>query len=351
MRWLRSWTTRHSPRSSIGSTVAVPGRIELLTTLFDYKNGVAAGNTAHFETERAVFHRDHPTDTPPPPRIHLEDVHVEFTGRQGNRTVLQDINLSIHAGEFVCLVGPSGCGKSTLLNLIAGLLPATRGRVYKDGVPLRGAGPDRAVIFQEAALFPWLTAAQNVEFALKSIKNRNERRARAREHLQSVHLVRFADYRPHELSGGMRHRVAIARALALEPDVLLMDEPFAALDAQTRDLLLVEVQRIWLETGKTVVFVTHNIQEAVTLGDRVVCMGVRPGCIKQDILVKLDHPRREDSADVAWIAQQVRSHLREEIAKIVQEESDYAERHPPRRREAPAADTLDAGPGVMGDGI
>ncbi|HLJ57809.1 MAG TPA: ABC transporter ATP-binding protein, partial [Chthonomonadaceae bacterium] len=192
-------------------------------------------------------------------KLRLDGISVDFESRQGRVEALKDVDLTIYPGEFVCLVGPSGCGKSTLLNIMAGLMRPGRGVALKDGRQITAAGPDRAVIFQEAALFPWLNAVQNVEFALRRIRDRRERRRRAMDHLQTVHLGRFARSYPHELSGGMRQRVAIARALALDPDVLLMDEPFAALDAQTRDLLIDEVQRIWLATRKTVVFVTHNV--------------------------------------------------------------------------------------------
>lgn len=285
-------------------------------------------------------------------KISLRGVNVKFTSKAGARSVLEGVDLNIKAGEFVCLVGPSGCGKSTLLNVIAGLYKADTGTVLKDGVPITGPGPDRAVIFQEAALFPWLTAVQNVEFALKaSIKNKQERRAKAMEYLGTVHLARFAASHPHELSGGMRQRVAIARALALNPDILLMDEPFAALDAQTRDILLLEVQRIWHETGKTILFVTHNVLEAVALGDRVLCMGTRPGCINQEISVTLPRPRVMEEPETARLAKRIMTHLRDEIAKIVQEESDYAARElalagdgDTDRLRNPAANT-------MGDGI
>jgi len=287
-----------------------------------------------------------------PVKLRLEGVGVRFTTRQGSLTALEDVNLTIHAGEFVCLVGPSGCGKSTLLNIFAGLLRPDTGQVFKDDRPIAGAGPDRAVIFQEGALFPWLTAVQNVEFALKkSIKNRQERRARAMEQLQRVHLSRFAEAHPHELSGGMRQRIAIARALAMDPDVLLMDEPFAALDAYTRDLLLDEVQQIWLETRKTIVFVTHNVMEAVTLGDRVVCMGIRPGRIKQELPITLARPRAMENTDTARIAQRILENLQDEIAKIVREESDYAEAERTNRRAGDTGRVLDPHSGTMGDGI
>ncbi len=258
-------------------------------------------------------------------KIRLEHISKTFTSREGNAAVLSDVSLTINPGEFVCLVGPSGCGKSTLLNIIAGLLKQDAGSARMDGSDIIGAGPERAVIFQEAGLFPWLTAVQNVDFALNRVKNKKQRRELARQHLQTVQLSRFSDLYPHELSGGMKQRVAIARALALEPDVLLMDEPFAALDAQTRNLLIDEIQRIWLETKKTVVFVTHNVMEAVTLADRVICMGARPGCIKEELLIDLPRPRVLESPETARFAQIIMKSLQDEILKTVQEESDHAE--------------------------
>jgi NitT/TauT family transport system ATP-binding protein len=308
--------------------------------------------TAKPKTEATMAQNGHRGAGDAPAKIRLEDVSVTFASRLGQVSALRGVTLAIQPGEFVCLVGPSGCGKSTLLNLIAGLLRADTGTVYKDERPIDGAGPDRAVIFQEAALFPWLTAAQNVEFALKPIvRNRRERRVRALEQLQRVHLSRFAHSYPHELSGGMRQRVAIARALAMDPDILLMDEPFAALDAQTRDLLIEEVQRIWLETRKTVVFVTHNVMEAVTLGDRVLCMGTRPGCIKQELPIRLARPRVVEDPNTARLAAHIVENLRDEIAKIVQEESDLAEADWKRSREGNARGVLSPDTGVMGDGI
>lgn len=287
----------------------------------------------------------------PAAKIALSGIQVSFAARSGRVNALSDINLSIGAGEFVCLVGPSGCGKSTLLNIVAGLIRPDSGQVTMDGRAITAPGPDRAVIFQEAALFPWLTAVQNVEFALKSIRNRKERRSAAMERLQMVHLGRFAGSYPHELSGGMRQRVAIARALALDPDVLLMDEPFASLDSQTRDMLIEEVQRLWLETRKTVIFVTHNVMEAVTLADRVVCMGARPGCIKAELNVYLDRPRKIESPDTARIANLILGHLRDEIAKIAQEESDYAEADRARHGDDHTDRVLYPTAGSMGDGI
>jgi NitT/TauT family transport system ATP-binding protein len=285
------------------------------------------------------------------PKIDIQNVSVSFTTKQGALAVLQGVDLTIRAGEFVCLVGPSGCGKSTLLSVIAGLQRADSGSVLKDGKTIEGPGPDRAVIFQESALFPWLSAVQNVEFALKSIKDKRERRAKAMEHLGAVHLARFADSHPHELSGGMRQRVAIARALALNPDILLMDEPFAALDAQTRDILLLEVQRIWQQTGKTIVFVTHNVLEAVALGDRVLCMGIRPGRIKQEIHVDLARPRQVEDPETARLAKRIMTHLRDEIDKIIREESDYAEREFTLTGPGDSDSIRDSIANTMGDGI
>jgi NitT/TauT family transport system ATP-binding protein len=284
-------------------------------------------------------------------KLRLQGINMSFASRQGRVEALKDVDLTIYPGEFVCLVGPSGCGKSTLLNIIAGLIRPDSGEALKDGKPITGAGPDRAVIFQDAALFPWLTAVQNVEFALKHIRDKRERRQRAMDHLQTVHLGRFASSHPHELSGGMRQRVAIARALALDPDVLLMDEPFAALDAQTRDLLIDEVQRIWLAMRKTVVFVTHNVLEAVTLADRVICMGARPGCIKEELPVNLARPREVESPDTARIARTILNSLQDEIAKIAQEESDYAEADRARNGDVNTGRILHPTSGTMGDGI
>ena len=300
----------------------------------------------------AVAKNGHGPQSPPrPAKLRLEGINVTFASRQGRVDALKDVDLTIYPGEFVCLVGPSGCGKSTLLNILAGLIRPDSGVALMDGRPITAAGPDRAVIFQDAALFPWLTAVQNVEFALKSVRDKRERRQRAMDHLQMVHLGRFASSYPHELSGGMRQRVAIARALALDPDVLLMDEPFAALDAQTRDLLIDEVQRIWLAMRKTVVFVTHNVLEAVTLADRVICMGARPGCIKEELPVTLARPREVESPDTARIARTILDNLQDEIAKIAQEESDYAEADRARNGDTYPGRILHPTSGAMGDGI
>jgi NitT/TauT family transport system ATP-binding protein len=222
---------------------------------------------------------------------------------------LDDVDLTVRAGEFLCLVGASGCGKSTLLNLIAGLDHATSGAI---DVP--GGRP--TLLFQEAALLPWQTAAGNIELALRLRGvGKRERRAKAAELLELVHLGGMGDRRPHELSGGMRQRVALARALAQDPDVLLMDEPFGALDAMTRDLLHDELERIWSETGKTIVFVTHNVREAARLGDRIVLLTSRPGRVAVEFPVDIDRPRRIESPAVSSLAGDVTAALRREVAR------------------------------------
>jgi NitT/TauT family transport system ATP-binding protein len=210
---------------------------------------------------------------------------------------IEGVSFEVASGEFLVLVGPSGCGKSTLLDLIAGLTTPAAGEVLIDGRPVTGPGLDRAVVFQQYALFPWRTAQANVEFGLE-VKGvgRKQRASRAREVLDLVGLSAFADRYPHELSGGMKQRVAIARSLAYEPDVLLMDEPYAALDAQTRESLQEELLGIWRRTGATIVFITHSIDEAVYLGERVAVMTSRPGRIKQYVDVRLDSPRDESDA-------------------------------------------------------
>ena len=260
------------------------------------------------------------------PLIELSAVSKSWPGRDGRPvTTLESTGLAIRPGEFVCLCGPSGCGKTTLLNLIAGLEFPTAGEVRVRGQRVTGAAPDRTVMFQEAALFPWLTVYRNVEFPLEMAGVApGDRRARVERYLRMVHLWRYRDSHPHELSGGMRQRVAMARALAGDPSILLMDEPFAALDAQTRGVLHEELERIWLETGKTVVFVTHNVREAVRLGDRVVIMATRPGRVKRELPVSLARPRDGNDRDVASLAGVVERELKIEIEKVIREELDDA---------------------------
>ena len=232
------------------------------------------------------------------------------TSRQ-QTLALSDVSLSVREGEFVCLLGPSGCGKSTLLNIVAGFEKPDAGDIVANGKRVTGPGADRVVVFQEAALFPWLNVRSNVEFGLKLAGHpRDERRDKAQEYLKLVGLERFEKAFIHELSGGMKPRVQLARSLAVDPAILLMDEPFAALDAQTRDVLQEELQNIWVRTRKTIVFVTHNVREAVLLADRVVVMSPSPGRIKREIDVSLEHPRDPDSHAVVDLAADIREELR-----------------------------------------
>lgn len=214
-------------------------------------------------------------------------------------TVLKKLDLDVRRGEFLAIIGPSGSGKSTLLDLLAGLTLPTSGEILHDGQPVLGPGLDRSVVFQQYALFPWRTAIGNIEFGLeaKGIRSRKERQERARECLDLVGLASFHDRYPHELSGGMKQRVAIARSLSYDPGVLLMDEPFAALDAQTRERLQTELLRIWEKTGKTIVFITHSIDEAVYLGQRAAVLAGRPGRIDHLINIPLSG-RIDDKHDI-----------------------------------------------------
>lgn len=222
--------------------------------------------------------------------------------------IIDNLDLKVRAGEFVALVGASGCGKSTLLNILAGLDSQTSGTVE--------IGAEAALMFQESALLPWLTAGKNIELALRlSGYPKAGRKARAQELLELVHLPLAYNQRPHQLSGGMRQRVAIARAIGQERKILLMDEPFAALDAITRDLLHDELVRIWQETGLTVIFVTHNVREAVRLGQRVILMSSKPGRIIREWRVRFEEPRRIDSSDVSTLAGEITDQLRMEIRR------------------------------------
>jgi NitT/TauT family transport system ATP-binding protein len=252
-------------------------------------------------------------------------VCLSVSAHDGLVEILRKASLRVVAGEFVCLLGPSGSGKSTILNLIAGLARPTSGSVRHADAEVTGPAPDRAVVFQDAALFPWLTLRGNVEFPMKlQGLGVAERAARSEELLRLVHLWRFCDRHPHELSGGMRQRGAIARALATDPAVLLMDEPFAALDAQTREILQGEVERIWSATRKTVIFVTHNVREAVRLADRVVLMGTRPGRILHEEIVDLPRPRAANDARVAALASSIGRRIASEVEKVAREEADDA---------------------------
>ena len=247
--------------------------------------------------------------TASPAAIRLTTVSKVYGRGTGAVLAVDKMSLTVARGEFVCLVGASGCGKSTLLSIIAGLDTATAGQVE--------TGSQRvSMMFQEPALFPWLTAERNVELALRARRvPKAQRRQRSAELLDTVHLTGFGDKRPHELSGGMRQRVAMARALAQDSDVLLMDEPFGALDAMTRDLLHDELERICAERSLTVLFVTHNVREAARLGDRVVVLSSRPGRVIEEYQVPRTGPRRIDSVQVAELASTVTDRLREEMRR------------------------------------
>ncbi|MFG3614650.1 ABC transporter ATP-binding protein [Nocardia sp. NPDC047654] len=230
-------------------------------------------------------------------KLALTGVRKQFAvrGSQERFTALEDISLELREGEFLVLVGPSGSGKSTLLDLLGGLSKPTSGEILLDGKPITGPGLDRGIVFQQYALLPWRTARSNIEFGLEAKGlRRKTRRELADHYLELVGLSGFGDRYPHELSGGMKQRVAIARSLAFDPEVLLMDEPFAALDAQTRESLQDELLRIWRATGKTVLFITHGIDEAVYLGQRVAVLTSRPGRIKAIVDVELDRDTDDD---------------------------------------------------------
>lgn len=260
--------------------------------------------------------------------IQFQDVSKTFarttSGANGRRVrALNPVSLEIKNGEFFCIIGPSGCGKSTLLNILAGLETPSTGHVSLEDKIVSVPGPDRVVVFQEAGLMPWMTVQNNVEYGLKlQGLNKATRAERAHKYLKMVHLSKYAQAMPHELSGGMRQRVSIARALALEPKVLLMDEPFSALDAQTRDLLHDELQRIWQETSKTILFVTHNLREAVYLADRVMIMTAAPGSIKKVVTVPFSHPRSKLSTEVSTFTAQLHDLIKSEVDKVAARELD-----------------------------
>ncbi|MBB6121289.1 ABC transporter ATP-binding protein [Nocardiopsis algeriensis] len=243
------------------------------------------------------------------PAVEISGISKVFGHGTGAVTAIDGMSITVAPGEFVSLVGASGCGKSTLLSLVAGLESPTTGSVDASGHRV-------AMMFQEAALFPWLTVGGNIEVPMKADRvPRAERRRRVADLLDLVRLSGFDRKRPHELSGGMRMRVALARALAQDADVLLMDEPFGALDAMTRDILHDELERIWQERGLTVLFVTHNVREAVRLGDRVVLLSSRPGRVIEEFEVEGERPRRIDSALIAGQAAAITDRLREEVSR------------------------------------
>ena len=285
--------------------------------------------------------------TPPRPaqrgRLQLSHITRFFNGSTNHG--VQDISLTCEPGEFVVVVGPSGCGKSTLLNIAAGMISPGSGSVSLDEKAVTGPGPDRTMVFQDHGLFPWLTAAQNVEFGLKMAgMSRSERSDRVHAALQLVHLTGSADKLIHELSGGMRQRVAIARAMVMDPAVLLMDEPFAALDAQTRTLMHAQLQELWGHTRKTILFVTHSVGEAVRLADRIVILHAHPGRIRREVPVDLSHPRNFDSSDITQLVRLVRKEIEDEVNRV---NRSMAEAY---WNPAPPPD-LGGDSGIMGGGI
>ena len=257
-----------------------------------------------------------------PVKLSMKHVGKAYTTGSGTRIeALEDVSFDVGAGEFVCLIGPSGCGKSTILNLFAGLERPDAGEVLLDGGPVLEPGPDRALLFQDPALFPWMSVRGNVEYALKLRGIAPDAiRDAAESWLGRVHLTPFADLQPHELSGGMRHRAALARALACQPDVLLADEPFGALDAQMREILQVELQQVWAELGNTFVFVTHNVREATFLADRVIVLSARPGTPLEEYRITTPRPRQFDDVLVRNVVLDIQAHLSKEVRRAAGEE-------------------------------
>jgi NitT/TauT family transport system ATP-binding protein len=255
------------------------------------------------------------------PKLIVNSVSKRFTSSRATVQALDNVSLEVAEGEFVCLIGPSGCGKSTLLDIIAGLTRPDRGKVLADGKLVEGPGRQRLVMFQESALFPWLDAFGNVMFGLKLRRDLThaERRDIADHFLKLVGLEKFKHAHIHELSGGMKQRVALARSLAPDPQVLLMDEPFAALDALTRDQLYEDIQRIWRESGKTILFVTHNVREAVCLGDRVVLMSPTPGRIAGIFTIPLSRMRDINSPALASYTAEIAAALKGTLRPVVAE--------------------------------
>ena len=261
------------------------------------------------------------------PHIVFSNLHKSFEQKEGTPVIaLDNVDLTINKGEFISLLGPSGCGKSTLLNIVAGLDTQTSGTITVNGKPISGPGNDRIVVFQESGLFPWMSVIDNVMYGLLIKKvPKEEAKERAMKWLQKVHLAKFANAQPHELSGGMKQRVAIARALVMDPEILLMDEPFAALDEQTRMVLHKELEELWYETKKTIIFVTHNIREAVVLSDRILLMKTRPGGVRNVYEVKAARPRQAADSVLVNLEERILGELEQEMEKVLKEEfgSDY----------------------------
>jgi ABC-type nitrate/sulfonate/bicarbonate transport system, ATPase component len=260
-------------------------------------------------------------------KLQVRNLSKKFKSTSSNKAeyviAIENIDLTISDGEFVSIVGPSGCGKSTLLNILAGLDKPTEGEIILNGHEIDGTGPDRIMVFQENALFPWLKVIENVEFGLKIAGlQKDKRRQIAVAHLETMQLTKFADSYVYQLSGGMKQRVALARALVLDPEILLMDEPFASLDSQTRDLLSVELQLIWSRTRKNIIFVTHNIMESVCLGDKVFVFTSRPGKIKREIAINHRRPRLTEDDELKPFYREVLGELRSEISAARKQKTD-----------------------------
>lgn len=253
---------------------------------------------------------------PHQPELIVRDLYKSFPGKRGAILALKNINLTLDRNEFVCVVGASGCGKSTLLNLIAGLEAPTSGEILLEGEPIDGPGANRGMVFQNYTLYPWLTVAQNVEFGMKLQKIPSaERQQRLHYYLNIVGLTRFADALPRALSGGMKQRVAIARALANEPDILLMDEPFGALDAQTKEVLQEFMLQLWRQTQKTILMVTHDVEEAVFLAQRIYVLSSHPGALKAEIHLPFD-----DHRDLLIKSTEPFQRKRQEVLHLIRDE-------------------------------
>jgi len=274
--------------------------------------------------------------------MQVEMQHVSKSFRHNGETieVLHDISLTVAEGEFVCLLGPSGCGKSTIVSLVAGLERPSAGEILVNGQPVTGPDPSRTVVFQDAALFPWLNVLRNVEFGLRMAGvDARSRRSRALEYLRLVHLSKFIHAYPHQLSGGMKQRVAIARALVLQPSILLLDEPFAALDAQTRSVLQNELLEIWELARPTILFVTHNVREATGLADRVYVISSRPGRIRDTQAIGVPRPRDADDPTLQAHQYKILGILGEEVEHVFREELGETVHFPGARHDTPPEQT------------
>jgi sulfonate transport system ATP-binding protein len=268
-----------------------------------------------------------PEPEPGRAKLSMLEVSKAFVSARGETVhALEDVTFDVAPGEFLCLLGPTGSGKSTVLNLLAGLERPDSGEILMDGRPVTGPGPDRAVLFQDPALFPAMSVQGNVEFALRMVGvPATERRETAIRWLSKVRLTKFAQAQPHELSAGMRQRAALARALACRPEVLLADEPFGSLDAQARELLQEQVQELWADTGATLVFVTHNVREAVLLADRVLLMSASPGTLLEEYRIRSPRPRHLEDPLLTRVVVDIHDRLQEEVSKVVARETGEQE--------------------------